>query len=85
MTKSSASSPVVDQENESPSGSVAVYVPTVSVFSGTDCDASPVITGGSFTLVTVTVTGWVPGRPPLSVAVTVTWYSLLPPASEGFS
>ena len=56
MTKSSASSPVVDQVNASPSGSVAVYGATVGVFSGTDCDASPVITGGSFTLVTVTVT-----------------------------
>ncbi len=66
--------PARDQVTLSPSGSVAVYVATDALFSGTDFVTGPVITGGSFTSVTVTrtVTATDTGRAFPSLTVTVT-------------
>ena len=86
ISKSPASVPVSRQEMSEPSGSVAVYVPTVlSAPSALVTAAEPDTTGFSFTPVTVTVTSNVPVLLLPSEASTVTEYTLSVSESAGDS
>src|SRR5690349_10355005 len=67
------------------SGSVAVTVVTAVWFSGALAVAALVIVGASFTFVTVTAMAWLLVPPSPSLAVTVTSYTFLAPASVGAS
>ena len=55
-----------------PSGSLAATVSTAVVFSATDAAAPEVITGSSFTFVTLIVSSWLSLCRPLSLTVTST-------------
>ena len=90
LNLAASSPPWIENVGPGPaSGSVAATVVTAVVFSatGTVALAPPlleVITGTSFTLVTMTVTAWVSRSEP-SLALTVTSYLLSPSTSPGAS
>ena len=84
IANKAASAPVREKVNVSPSTSVAVAEEAAVWFSATDTAAALVITGSSFTSVTVTATACVVVTVP-SEAFTIMSKTLSAPASPGIS
>ena len=85
VNKAASAPPLIEKACVAPaSWSVAVTVSTTVVFSATLTAAAEVITGASFTLVTVTANACVSTKVP-SLTCTTTSYTLLPAALAGAS
>ena len=71
ISKNLASVPFNEKAMLSSSGSVALAVRTLVVFSATDAVDAATRTGISLILITVTATAWVSFRPAVSVTTTL--------------